>query len=52
MYKWSSPIKPSLLAKETATMMKTTTDAIDTGLIDQLLRNYKKPEDVWAKMAC
>ncbi len=27
-------------------MMKTTTDRIDTELVDQLLRNYQKPEDV------
>ncbi len=27
-------------------MTKTTTDRIDTELVDQLLRNYKKPEDV------
>jgi len=27
-------------------MTKTTTDGIDTDLIDQLLRNYQKPEDV------
>ena len=27
-------------------MIKTTTEGIDTDLIDQLLRNYKQPEDV------
>ncbi len=27
-------------------MTKTTTDRIDTELVDQLLRNYQKPEDV------
>lgn len=27
-------------------MTKTTTDRIDTELVDQLLRNYTKPEDI------